>query len=96
VSSSGTGFFNVEIALELEEGRTLLSGLTASVDIEVEPFFDVVKVPSQAVLDRRVEELPDEFREHELVDREKTFTTVVYRMIDNKAVVTPVRVGPAT
>ena len=95
VSSSGTGYFNVEIALELEEGRTLLSGLTASVDIEVEPFFDIVKVPSQAVLDRRVEELPDEFREHDLVDREKTFTTVVYRMIDNKAVVTPVRVGPS-
>lgn len=95
VSSSGTGFFIVEIALELEEGRTLLSGLTASVDIEVEPFFDVVKVPSQAVLDRRVEDLPDEFREHELVDREKTFTTVVYRLIDNKAVVTPVRVGPS-
>lgn len=95
VSSSGTGYFNVEIALELEEGRTLLSGLTASVDIEVEPFFDIVKVPSQAVLDRRVEELPDEFREHELVDRDKTFTTVVYRYIDNKAVVTPVRVGPS-
>ena len=39
-----------EIALELEEGRTLLSGLTASVDIEVEPFFDVVgaEVPAEA------------------------------------------------
>ncbi len=95
VSSSGTGFFVVEIALELEEGRTLLSGLTASVDIEVEPFFDVVKVPSQAVLDRRVEDLPTEFRDHPLIDREKTFTTVVYRMIEGKSVVTPVRVGPS-
>ena len=95
VSTSGTGFFNVEIALELEAGRTLLSGLTASVDIEVQPFFDVVKVPSQAVLDRRVEDLPDEFRDHPLVDREKTFTTVVYRLVDYKAVVTPVRVGPS-
>jgi HlyD family secretion protein len=95
VSSSGTGYFVVEIALELEEGRTLLSGLTASVDIEVEPFFDVVKVPSQAVLDRRVEDLPTDFRDHPLIDREKTFTTVVYRMVDGKSVVTPVRVGPS-
>lgn len=95
VSASGTGYFNIEINLDLEEGRTLLSGLTASVDIEVEPFFDVVCVPSQAVLDRRVEELPDEFRDHEFVDQNKTFTSVVYRLIDYKAVVTPVRVGPS-
>jgi len=95
VSSSGTGYFVVEIALELEEGRTLLSGLTASVDIEVEPFFDVVKVPSQAVLDRRVDELPDEIRGSGLVDRQKTFATVVYRFVDDEAIATPVKVGPS-
>lgn len=95
VSASGTGYFIVEIALELEEGRTLLSGLTASVDIEVEPFFDIVRVPSQAVLDRRVEELPDSVRTAALVDKEKTFATVVYRLIDGKAVTTPVKVGPS-
>jgi len=95
VSASGTGYFVVEIALELEEGRTLLSGLTASVDIEVEPFFDVVRVPSQAVLDRRVEELPEEIRGSEFLDKDKTFATVVYRLIEGKAVATPVRVGPS-
>lgn len=95
VSATGTGYFIVEIALELEEGRALLSGLTASVDIEVEPFFDVVRVPSQAVLDRRVEELPDAIRSADLVDRNKTFATVVYRFIDGKAVATPVNVGPS-
>lgn len=95
VSATGTGYFIVEIALELEEGRALLSGLTASVDIEVEPFFDVVRVPSQAVLDRRVEELPDAIRSAELVNRNKTFTTVVYRLVDGKAVATPVSVGPS-
>lgn len=95
VSVSGTGYFIVEIALELAEGRTLLSGLTASVDIEVEPFFDVVRVPSQSVLDRRVEELPEAIRGAALVDKEKTFATVVYRLIDGKAVTTPVKVGPS-
>jgi HlyD family secretion protein len=95
ISASGTGYFIVEIALELAEGRTLLSGLTASVDIEVEPFFDVVRVPSQAVLDRRVEELPEAVRDSPHIDRQKTFATVVYRMIDGKAVTTPVKVGPS-
>ncbi|MBZ0172580.1 MAG: hypothetical protein K8E66_09400, partial [Phycisphaerales bacterium] len=76
-------------------GRTLLSGLTASVDIEVEPFFDVVKVPSQAVIDVRVEELPDEIREMDLVESEKTYTDIVYRLVDGKAIATPVRKGPS-
>ena len=95
VSNSGTGYFIVEIALELAEGRSLLSGLTASVDIEVEPFYDVVKVPSQAVINVRVEELPDTVRDMDLVDREKTYTDIVYRMIDGKAIATPVRKGPS-
>ncbi len=95
VSSSGTGYFIVEIPLELAEGRTLLSGLTASVDIEVEPFFDVVKVPSQAVINVRVEELPDEIRDMDLVEKEKTYTDMVYRMIDGEAIATPVRKGPS-
>lgn len=95
VSASGTGYFIIEIALELEEGRSLLSGLTASVDIEVEPFFDVVKVPSQAVIDVRVEELPDEIREMDLVESEKTYTDIVYRLVDGKAIATPVRKGPS-
>jgi len=29
------------------------------------------------------------------VDKEKTFTPVVYRYIDSKAVVTPVKIGPS-
>lgn len=95
VSSSGTGYFIVEIALELAEGRSLLSGLTASVDVEVEPFFDVVKVPSQAVINVRVEDLPDAVREMDLVDKEKTYTDIVYRMIDGEAIATPVRKGPS-
>ncbi len=95
ISNAGTGYFIVEVALELAGGRTLLSGLTASVDIEVEPFFGVVKVPSQAVINVRVEDLPDDIRDADLVDNEKTFTDIVYRMIDGRAIATPVRKGPS-
>ena len=94
VGSDGTGTFEVEIDLKLDEGETLYSGLSASTDITVEHFYDEIIVPSQAVLDRRVEELPKEFKEgNELVDIEKTFTRVVYRVVDGKTVVTPVTVG---
>ncbi|MFI4898107.1 MAG: efflux RND transporter periplasmic adaptor subunit [Phycisphaerales bacterium JB059] len=96
VAADGTGVFNTEILLGLEEGERLYSGLTASVDIEVESFYDVVRVPSQSVLDRRVEDLPEEIvRSSEHVDPTKTFARVVYRLIDGKAVATPVEVGPS-
>jgi HlyD family secretion protein len=96
VAADGTGVFNTEILLGLEEGERLYSGLTASVDIEVESFYDVIRVPSQSVLDRRVEDLPPEIvKASEHVDATKTFARVVYRMIDGKAVATPVEVGPS-
>jgi HlyD family secretion protein len=94
VGTDGTGTFEVEIALELGEGETLYSGLTASTDIAVERFFDAVRVPSQAVLDRRVDDLPAEIRTgNAMVDLNKTFARVVYRVVDGKTVVTPVQAG---
>lgn len=94
VGSDGTGTFEVEIGLELAEGETLYSGLTASTDIEVERFFDVLRVPSQAVLDRRVDDLPAQIRaDNPRIDLNKTFASVVYRVVDGKTVATPVTVG---
>lgn len=96
VASDGTGTFEVEILMDLSEGETLYSGLSASTDIVVEHFYDAMIVPSQAVVDRRIEELPEEIKEgNELVDLNKTFTRVVYRVIDGKTVATPVSVGPS-
>ena len=94
VGTDGTGTFEVEISVELAEGETLYSGLTASTDIAVERFFDAVRVPSQAVMDRRVDDLPSEIRvNNPLVDLNKTFTRVVFRVVDGKTVITPVRAG---
>ena len=96
VASDGTGTFMVEILMDLEEGETLYSGLSASTDIVVEHFYDSMIVPSQAVVDRRLDELPKEITlGNELVDHDKTFTRIVYRVIDGKAVATPVQVGPS-
>lgn len=96
VANDGTGTFEVEILMDLGEGETLYSGLSASTDIIVEHFYDAMIVPSQAVVDRRIEELPDDVKEgNELIDLNKTFTRVVYRVIDGKTVATPVSVGPS-
>lgn len=96
VAADGTGTFEVEILMNLSEGETLYSGLSASTDIVVEHFYDAMIVPSQAVVDRRIEELPEEIKEgNELIDLNKTFTRVVYRVVDGKTVATPVRVGPS-
>ena len=87
--------FRVEILLD-NPGRKLFSGLNADVEIETKRHAGVLKVPSQAVLGRRVDELPMKIRDgNPNLDKKKTFAPVVYRLIDGKAVVTPVKVGPS-
>ena len=94
-SSSGTKCFRTEILLETNE-KQLYSGLTAHVDIQTHKHTDVLKLPSQAVLGRPVDDLPLEIRENSpQVDKNKTYATVVYRYVDDKAVVTPVETGPS-
>jgi len=96
VANDGTGTFEVEILMNLSEGETLYSGLSASTDIVVEHFYDAMIVPSQAVVDRRIEDLPKEVREgSDIIDLNKTFTRIVYRVVDGKTVATPVKVGPS-
>ncbi len=93
--STATKYFRTEILLE-GEVKKLFSGLTAHVDIETIKHEDVLNVPSQAVLGRPIDDLPLDIRENcPEVDKEKTFTPVVYRYIDGKAVVTPVKIGPS-
>jgi HlyD family secretion protein len=91
----GTKYYKTEILLKLE-GRRIYSGATADADIETKYYRDVVRVPSQAVLERPVDELPVTVRDSDPnVDLDKTYATVVYRLIDGKAVVTPVKIGPS-
>jgi HlyD family secretion protein len=87
----GTGFFETEVEIDLQ-GRQIYSGLVANVDIEIDEHTGIV-VQSQAVVERLVEELPDEIRRNPLVDRTKKTTTVVYRVVEQKAVCTPVAPG---
>ncbi|MFG0274788.1 MAG: efflux RND transporter periplasmic adaptor subunit [Phycisphaerales bacterium] len=87
--------YETEILLHLDEGRTLLSGLTANVDIEIETLEGVLLAPSQAVQELRTDELPDEIRNDPNIDQAKTFTRVIYRVENGRALASPVRIGPS-
>lgn len=91
--TDGTRYVEVEIALNLEDGERLRTGLTANVDIEVETLYDVVKVPSQSVVDRRVDDLPKAVQDSPIIDKTKPFTRVVYTLEEGKAKSHPVSIG---
>jgi HlyD family secretion protein len=93
LATDGTRYVEVEIALKLEPGDRLRTGLTANVDIEVETLYDVVKVPSQAVVDRRLDDLPKELQESPLIDKTKPFTRVVFLLQEGKSKAMAVSTG---
>lgn len=94
IDRDGTGYFEVEILVNKPEEQILASGLTANVDIEVQKLENIIKVPSQAVVDRRIDSLPKETADDPLVDHAKAFATVVYIIgNDGKAKAVPVRTG---
>jgi len=93
MSFTRTKYYRTEILIESSDAK-LYTGLTAHVDIETRRHEDVFKLPSQAVLGKDVDSLPLEVREgSELVDPNKTYATVVFRSIEGKAVITPVKIG---
>ena len=67
--------------------------MNADVDIETASYHNVITVPSQAVLGRSIDSLPMNLRNSPEVDQSKTTALVVYRLVNGKAVVTPVTVG---
>lgn len=90
-----SNYFETEILLHSHK-QMILTGMNADVDIEIAVHKNALKVPSQAVLGRPVDELPVEIRDNSPeVDKKKAFATVVYRFIDGEAIVTPVKIGPS-
>lgn len=94
VDKDGTGYFETQILVKQPQGSILKSGLTANADIQVQTYENVLKVPSQAVVDRRIDELPKESIDNNPnVDRSKVFARVVYKYVDGKAKSSPVSIG---
>lgn len=97
----GTSYFETQILVKLDKGQALpkgdrlRSGYTANADILVETFAGVLKVPSQAVVDRRIDELPKVVTDGNTnIDSSKVFARVVYAVgSDNKTRAVPVSIG---
>ena len=93
LSRTGAKYYKTEILIE-GDVKKLYSGLTADVDIETNRHLDVIKVPSQDVLARRLDSLPlDITTDNPVIDQKKIQIPVVYLLRDGKTVVTPVRIG---
>ncbi len=75
------------------KGKRIPAGLSSDVDIETEIHKNVIKVPTQSVMGRPVDDLPAHAKEKPEVDKNKTLATVVFRFEDGKAVITPVTIG---
>jgi HlyD family secretion protein len=88
-------YYKTEILLHLDADTQIFAGLTANVDVEVETLEGILKIPSQAVIDKRVDELPTEISDSQVIDKNKTFARVVFVFKDGKAVETPVKIGPS-
>ena len=93
-AADGTGFYKTEIEIDLRD-KEILSGASANVDIHVHEH-DGVIVPYQAVVERLIDDLPVEIRkDNPIIDMRKRVVNVVYRVIDGKAICTPVKPGPS-
>jgi HlyD family secretion protein len=89
----GVRFYRTEVLID-PNGKVICSGFNADVDIETMTHRNALKIPSQAILSRDVESLPKEAKESLTAEQKrKTYATVVYKLVDGKAVVVPVRMG---
>ena len=91
IEKDGTGSFKVLVNLDLK-GRQIFSGLTGNVDIDIARQ-EGLMVPSQAVVERPVNDLPESAKSSPLVQKNRRVTPVVFRVVDGKAVITPVSTG---
>jgi len=92
-SNQGTKYYEAEVLL-INPDEQVFTGMTADVDIAVAEHGEILIVPSQAVLGRKVDELPVKIRDKLTEqERKKAFASVVYVYKDGKAVATPVKIG---
>ena len=97
-SSGGWGgmpqgkWYRARIVLDTK-GRRIPAGLSADVDIETKAHRNMIKVPTQAVMGRPIDDIPQSMKDRPEVDKTKTLVTVVFRYDNGKAILTPVSIS---
>ncbi len=92
--SSQGRWYSAKIVVDTA-GKQLPAGLSCDVDVETEIHKNVIKVPTQAVMGRAVDELPETAKSKPEVDKNKTLATVVFCIEGDHAVLVPVTIGPS-
>jgi len=93
IGTDGSKYYETEVLL-VDPNEQVFTGMTADVDIEVATHKGIVILPSQAVLGRKVDELPVDIRDKLTEEeRKKAFASVVYCCREGKAVAVPVKIG---
>lgn len=93
-ATQGGGTFKVTVSID-SAGSQILSGLAGNVDITIAEHRGLV-LPSQAIVERRTEDLPESAFETGLAERSRRVTAVVFIDDGGKAVMAPVRTGPSS
>jgi HlyD family secretion protein len=94
-STGGSGTYKVEIDLTLGEHDHLLSGLAANADIRLATA-NGIAVPTQAIVERKIDDLPESIRTSSMVDRTRKVASIVFAVKDGMARALPVRIGQSS
>lgn len=89
----GTGYFKTAVILDLN-GEQVFSGLGGNVDISIASH-EGLSLPSQAIVQRKIEDLPASARSNPLIQSGRKTTSVVFVVRDGRAAATPVQTGPS-
>lgn len=93
IGTDGSKYYETEVLL-VDPNEQVFTGMTADVDIEVATHKDILVLPSQAVLGRKVDELPVDIRDKlSEEEKKKSYASIVYCRRDGKAVAIPVKIG---
>jgi HlyD family secretion protein len=93
-ATQGGGTFKVTVSID-SGGTQILSGLAGTVDITIAEHRGLV-LPSQAIVERRTEDLPETAFATGLAERSRRVTAVVFIDDGGKAIMAPVRTGPSS
>lgn len=86
-------YYRAKVVVDTD-GKRVPAGLSADVDIETQRHANVIRVPTQAVMGRPIDDLPAAVKDRPEVDKNKQLATVCFLVGDDgKAKVTPVTIG---
>lgn len=93
-ATQGAGTFTVDISID-SEGTRIFSGLAANVDIAIKEHWGVL-VPTQAVVERKRDELPLALSESPLFTAGQRVVPIIFRDENGIATATAVRLGSSS